>query len=82
MKIVLKKSAVRAAAFAKGRPSEITGTAIGTIAGVAAGLLIGGVGIVALGGAFGLSASAILALVGGLVGNRIGMERDRLRDRK
>lgn len=41
------------------------------------GLLVGGVGIAALGGATGVPAAVILGLVGGIVGNRYGISKDR-----
>lgn len=44
--------------------------------GVLVGGSIGGVGMAALGGAFGVPAFLILAIVGMMIGNRIGIEKD------
>jgi uncharacterized protein YcfJ len=60
------------------RHQEITYTALGIVVGFFIGLLfVGGVGIAALGTAFGISGSFLFAGVGGLVGNRIGIGRDK-----
>lgn len=59
------------------RPKEIRGTLYGPGAGFVGGLFIGGVGIVAMGSATGLPACIVLGGLGALVGNRIGVERDK-----
>jgi predicted lipid-binding transport protein (Tim44 family) len=64
-------------AAAKARPAETTWSLIGAAVGAAIGLLIGGVGVVAMGGGIGVPAAIILALVGGVVGNRYGISKDR-----
>lgn len=66
---------------AKARPKEARWSVIGIAAGTFVGLLIGGVGVAALGGAVGLPAAVVLAALGGLVGNRYGVEQD-ARDRR
>jgi hypothetical protein len=58
-------------------PQEVKSTAAGIATGLAAGAAIGGIGVAALGGAVGVSGAAALAVVGGLVGNRIGISKDR-----
>lgn len=60
----------------KSRPNEAKGTLIGAAAGLPIGLMVGGVGIVAMGGAVGIPAALIAGVVGGAVGNRIGVEKD------
>ena len=62
---------------AKARPQEARWSIIGVIAGAAIGLMIGGVGIAAMGGARGVPAALILAIVFGFIGNRYGIGRDR-----
>ncbi|MGO7050106.1 hypothetical protein ACC697_10075 [Rhizobium ruizarguesonis] len=62
---------------AKARPAETRWSLIGAAAGAVLGLLIGGVGIAAMGGAAGFPAAVILALVGGVLGNRYGISKDR-----
>ncbi len=69
--------AQKVAAAAKARPSETRWSLIGGAVGAVLGLLIGGVGIAAMGGAAGVPAAVILALVGGIVGNRYGISKDR-----
>lgn len=49
----------------------------GTVLGIVAGLLIGGIGIAAMGDDVGVPASVILALIGAIIGNRAGVELDR-----
>ena len=41
------------------------------------GLLVGGVGIAAIGGAVGVPAFLIVDIIDGAMGNRIGLEKDR-----
>ncbi|MGO7589977.1 hypothetical protein [Rhizobium leguminosarum] len=77
MKQKLSSGAQKVAAAAKARPAETRWSLIGAVVGVFLGLLIGGVGVAAMGGAAGLPAALILALVGGIVGNRYGISKDR-----
>lgn len=77
MKQRLDSNARKVAAAAKARPVETRWSLIGAAAGAVIGLLIGGVGIAAMGGAAGVPAAIILALVGGMVGNRYGVSKDR-----
>lgn len=62
---------------AKARPSETRWSLVGAAAGGGSGLLIGGVGIVAMGSGVGIPAAVLLAVVGGAVGNRYGISKDR-----
>jgi len=62
---------------AKARPAETRWSLIGAAAGAAFGLLIGGVGIVAMGGGIGIPAAVILAVLGCALGNRYGISKDR-----
>ncbi|MBK3776188.1 hypothetical protein GAY31_18860 [Azospirillum brasilense] len=55
---------------------EAKGTAFGVVVGVAIGFMIGGIGVAALGGAFGIPAAVIFAFIGGMLGNRWGIGRD------
>ncbi|NEH55254.1 hypothetical protein GR198_05770 [Rhizobium leguminosarum] len=77
MKQKLSSGAQKVAAAAKARPAETRWSLIGAVVGVFLGLLIGGVGVAAMGGAAGVPAALILALVGGIVGNRYGISKDR-----
>lgn len=77
MKQKLSSAAQKVAAAAKARPAETRWSLIGAVVGVFLGLLIGGVGVAAMGGAAGVPAALILALVGGIVGNRYGISKDR-----
>lgn len=67
----------RIVAGAKARPAETRWSLIGAAAGGGSGLLIGGVGIVAMGSGVGIPAAVLLAVVGGAVGNRYGISKDR-----
>ncbi|MDE3795828.1 hypothetical protein CN155_10240 [Sinorhizobium meliloti] len=67
----------KVAAAAKARPAETKWSLIGAAIGALLGLLIGGVGITAMGGAAGAPAAIILALIGGVLGNRYGVSKDR-----
>lgn len=62
---------------AKARPAETRWSLIGAGLGAALGFLVGGVGIAAMGGAAGVPAAVILALLGALIGNRYGISKDR-----
>jgi hypothetical protein len=77
MKDKLGAGARKVAAAAKARPAETRWSLIGALAGAVVGLLIGGVGIAAMGGAKGVPAAILLAFVGGIVGNRYGISKDR-----
>ncbi|MDX1216287.1 hypothetical protein GOL99_12155 [Sinorhizobium medicae] len=77
MKQRISSGTQKVAAAAKARPAETRWSLIGAAAGVVLGLLIGGVGIAAMGGAAGVPAAVILALVGGVIGNRYGISKDR-----
>ncbi|RVG70884.1 hypothetical protein [Sinorhizobium meliloti] len=77
MKQRISSRAQKVAAAAKARPAETRWSVIGAAAGALMGLLIGGVGIAAMGGAAGVPAAVILALVGGIIGNRYGISKDR-----
>jgi predicted lipid-binding transport protein (Tim44 family) len=77
MKEKLSSGAQKISAAAKARPAETRWSLIGAVAGAILGLLVGGVGIAAMGGAAGVPAAVILALVGGVVGNRYGISKDR-----
>lgn len=77
MKQRLESNARKVAAAAKARPEETRWSLIGAAAGAILGLLVGGVGIAAMGGAAGVPAAVILALIGGIVGNRYGISKDR-----
>ncbi|MBB4232657.1 hypothetical protein [Rhizobium mongolense] len=77
MKQKLSSGAQKVAAAAKARPAETRWSLIGAAVGAVLGLLVGGVGIAAMGGAAGVPAAVILALVGGIVGNRYGISKDR-----
>lgn len=77
MKQKFSFGAQKVAAAARARPAETRWSIIGAVAGAVLGLLVGGVGIAAMGGAAGVPAAVILALVGGVLGNRYGISRDR-----
>jgi len=63
--------------FFKDRPAETIGTLLGAGSGGAIGIVIGGMGVVAMGTGFGIPAGIVLGLTGGLIGNRIGVGKDR-----
>ncbi|MET4603679.1 uncharacterized protein YcfJ [Bradyrhizobium sp. JR4.1] len=72
---------MRAAATLRGirksRPKELRWSIYGVVAGVLVGASIGGIGVAILGGAFGISAAVVLGIIGGMIGNRVGVEKDR-----
>ncbi|MBU2328349.1 MAG: hypothetical protein KJ755_13500 [Alphaproteobacteria bacterium] len=68
---------MRILSCAKARPAEARWSLFGAAIGAFLGLLIGGVGIAAMGGGAGLPAAVILAFVGGMLGNRYGISKDR-----
>lgn len=77
MKQKLNAGAQKLSAAAKARPAETRWSLIGAAAGGGSGLLIGGVGIVAMGSGVGIPAALVLAVVGGAIGNRYGISKDR-----
>jgi hypothetical protein len=77
MKQKISSGAQKISAAAKARPAETRWSVIGAAAGAAIGLMIGGVGIVAMGGGAGVPAAVILAAIGGMLGNRYGISKDR-----
>lgn len=67
------------------RPKETAGTLIGAVAVAPIGVVIGGVGLTAMGGGIGVPVIAlcgIFGLVGAGIGNRVGVELDRPADNK
>jgi uncharacterized protein YcfJ len=62
--------------FRKSRPKQFRWSIYGAAVGAFVGAFIGGVGVAALGVAFGMPAFIILAIVGGMIGNRVGVEKD------
>lgn len=84
MKLTVKSVIVRsvhlinALKVFRGRPKETRWTIIGGLVGAVAGFIfIGGVGIAAMGTAFGVPAALIGGVLGCLIGNRFGISRDR-----
>ena len=77
MKKQISSGAQKVASAAKARPAETRWSLIGAAAGAALGLVIGGVGVVAMGGGVGIPAAVILAVFGGMLGNRYGVGKDR-----
>ena len=75
MKSIIERVAAIAGDINKARPQEVRWSICGMGLGAIVGF--GGVGIAALGGAFGLSAWIALAFLFGMFGNRIGIERDK-----
>lgn len=73
----LSRGVGSATKLAKARPQEVRWSLIGAVAGAAIGFAIGGVGIASMGGAVGIPAAVILAAIGGMLGNRYGISRDR-----
>lgn len=68
--------------FIRNRPSETKCTVIGATIGAGTGYIIGGAGLAVLGTAFPVSMIAVLGVSCGLVGNRIGIAKDRPVDPK
>ena len=82
MKQSIRRAVTFVGSFRKTRPMEIRWSVGGAVVCAIAGALIGigGVGIAAGGGAIGvsvLSVLAILALLGAIIGSRIGVEIDK-----
>jgi hypothetical protein len=63
--------------FQKSRPKEFRWSIFGMTVGAVAGTFVGGIGIAALGTAWGLWGWLVFAVGGGVIGNRIGIEKDR-----
>ena len=63
--------------FFKDRPAETIWTIVGAGGGGAVGTVIGGMGVVAMGTGFGIPAGIVLGFTGGMIGNRIGVGKDR-----
>ncbi|QIP05612.1 hypothetical protein [Bradyrhizobium symbiodeficiens] len=61
----------------KSRPKELRWSIYGVVAGVLVGASLGGIGVAIHGGAFGFPAAVVLGTIGGVIGNRIGLEKDR-----
>lgn len=59
-----------------GRRYEVRYTIAGALIGLLGGLPFGGMGLATAGGAIGLSISLVATFLLGLVGNRVGVERD------
>lgn len=59
-----------------GRRYEVRYTIAGALIGLLGGLPFGGMGLATAGGAIGLSISLVATFILGLVGNRVGVERD------
>ncbi len=76
MKQTIRRGAWAVRAISKARPREFRWSIYGILVGALAGTFIGGMGIAVLGLAFGLPASLISAIVGGMIGNRVGVEKD------
>ena len=72
--VSMKKSKLQ---FFKDRPSETIGTIIGAGGGGVVGTMIGGMGVVAMGTGIGIPAGLVLGVAGGVIGNRVGVGRDR-----
>jgi len=77
MKQRLGSNARKVAAAVKARPAETRWSLIGAAAGAVLGLIVGGVGIAAMGGATGVPAAVIFAVVGGVLGNLYGISKVR-----
>lgn len=59
------------------RKTQTKWSLAGIVLGALVGLSIGGVGIAAMGGAVGIPAAIIFAALGGMIGNRDGVGKDR-----
>jgi hypothetical protein len=76
MKQTINRCAVAVRRLHKARPKETRWSIYGGAVGAFVGLFAGGIGVAALGTAFGVSASLVLGFIGGLIGNRVGVEKD------
>jgi hypothetical protein len=72
MRYRIKRTAAALRRFRKSRPRELRWSIYGMVGGALVGTFIGGIGIAALGSAFGVPASVILSVIGGMIGNRAG----------
>ncbi len=77
MKDKIERGTKKVVSAAKARPAETRWSLIGAAVGALFGLLVGGVGVAAMGGAAGIPAAVILALVGAVIGNRYGISKNR-----
>jgi uncharacterized protein YcfJ len=77
MRHKIKRTAAAIRRFRKSRPREFRWSIYGSVVGALVGTFIGGIGVAALGIAFGAPASIILAVIGGMIGNRVGVEKDK-----
>ncbi|WGD55642.1 hypothetical protein QA641_18210 [Bradyrhizobium sp. CB1650] len=73
----IKRTAAALRGFRRSRPREFFWSIYGILGGVLVGASIGGIGIAVLGSAFGVPAFVIFAIIGGMIGNRVGVEKDR-----
>ena len=75
---VVKSTTKAVSNFAKSNPEEAKSTIIGTSAGAGIGFAIGGsIGVVGFFGGIGVPWIVLTALSGGVLGNRIGIGRDK-----
>jgi predicted lipid-binding transport protein (Tim44 family) len=78
MRYKIKRTAAAIRSFRKSRPKEVRWSFYGMVMGaLVGGAFVGGIGVAALGMAFGVPASVILAVIGGMIGNRVGVEKDK-----
>lgn len=77
MRHKIKRTAAVMRGFRNSRPKEFRWSLYGAGVGALIGASIGGIGVAALGGAFGVPAFVVLAVVGGMIGNRVGVEIDK-----
>ncbi|MEA2878597.1 MAG: hypothetical protein QOF14_3793 [Hyphomicrobiales bacterium] len=61
----------------RSRHYEIKWTAFGTVVGLVVGTFVGGVGIALFGSAWGVPGMLLFAMMGAVVGDRIGVEHDK-----
>jgi predicted lipid-binding transport protein (Tim44 family) len=74
---IKRTAAARLRGIRKSRTQELRWSIYGIVGGVLIGMFIGGIGVAILGRAFGIPSFAILAVLGALIGNRVGVEMDR-----
>lgn len=63
-------------------PFETRGTVLGLAIGILLGFFVGGAGLVAMGGGWSVPTATVLGMLFGLIGNRIGISRDRRVEKK